>query len=62
MKEESEAEEDDHAEEAGKRDHSNKIKDEDEYDTEQDRKEHDHSLEENLAKLDEIDVLELAPT
>ena len=39
MKEESEAEADDHAEEAGKRDHSNKIKDEDEYDTEQDRKE-----------------------
>ena len=40
MKEESEAEEDDHAEEAGKRDHSNKIKDEDEYDDKKDKSEH----------------------
>ena len=52
-KHESEAEEDDHAEEAGAY-FGGDVKDEDEYDDKQDRKEHDHSLEENLDKLDEI--------
>jgi hypothetical protein len=52
-KHESEAEEDDHAEEAGAY-FGGDVKDEDEADDRKDRKEHDHSLEENLDKLDEI--------
>jgi hypothetical protein len=40
LEEESEAEEDDHAEEAGERYHSEKVKDEDEYDDKKDKSEH----------------------